>query len=165
MVVANGNFESWPRGTRFSMYNQYLETARDWMIKTMDGPLNAVVSKHSDGMMVKAYFPQRSYLYIRQLIPDVMRFEGKKGKYDYDWLVVTGSNVAKFKGIGTINGEGEFKFQIWAGDDDPDTFRIKIWEEDDLEVENVVYDNGFEGSGYENGQPIGGGSIVVHTKK
>ena len=74
----------------------------------------------------------------------------------YDWLVVTGSNYAKFKGTGTINGEGEYKFMIWAGDNSPDTFRIKIW----YEVggnEVVVYDNGID-------QAIGGGSIVVHKK-
>jgi len=75
----------------------------------------------------------------------------------YDWLVVTGSNYAKFKGVGTINGTGEYKFQIWAGDDDPDTFRIKIWTEDEYGVETVVYDNGFD-------QAIEGGSIVIHTK-
>jgi hypothetical protein len=74
----------------------------------------------------------------------------------YDWLVVTGSEFAKFKGTGTINGEGTYKFQIWAGDNDPDTFRIKIWWEDDGN-EHVVYDNGMD-------QPIDGGSIVVHTK-
>ena len=72
----------------------------------------------------------------------------------YDWLVVTGSNFAKFKGIGTINGEGEYKFQLWAGDNDPDTFRIKIWEGG----EDAVYDNGMN-------QPIGGGNIVIHTSK
>ena len=75
----------------------------------------------------------------------------------YEWLVVTGSDYAKFKGSGTINGEGDYKFMLWAGDDDPDTFRIKIWEEDDLGNETVVYDNGFH-------QEIGGGSIKVHTK-
>jgi len=75
----------------------------------------------------------------------------------YDWLVVTGSNYAKFKGVGTINGMGEYKFQLWAGDDDPDTFRIKIWTEDEFGVETVVYDNGFD-------QAIEGGSIVIHTK-
>lgn len=75
----------------------------------------------------------------------------------YDWLVVTGSNYAKFKGVGTINGSGEYKFQIWAGDDSPDTFRIKIWEEDGGGDETVVYDNGFN-------QEIGGGSIKIHTK-
>ena len=74
----------------------------------------------------------------------------------YDWLVVTGSDFARFKGTGTINGEGEYKFMLWAGDGDPDTFRIKIWYEvDDTQI--VVYDNGMD-------QPIGGGSIVVHAK-
>jgi hypothetical protein len=75
----------------------------------------------------------------------------------YDWLVVTGSDYAMFKGTGTINGEGAYKFMIWAGDDDPDTFRIKIWTEDSG-VETVVYDNGSD-------QAIGGGSIVIHTMK
>ncbi len=77
---------------------------------------------------------------------------------EYEWLVVTGSNYAKFKGSGTINGEGSYKFMIWAGDGDTDTFRIKIWEEDEDEDENetVTYDNGFD-------QAIGGGSIVIHT--
>jgi len=76
----------------------------------------------------------------------------------YDWLVVNqnGSN-AQFKGVGTINGLPNFKFMLWAGDGDPDTFRIKIWWEDDAEVEHVIYDNNME-------QPIGAGSIVVHTK-
>ncbi len=82
----------------------------------------------------------------------------------YDWLVVTGSNYAKFKGTGTINGAGSYKFQIWAGDKDHDTFRIKIWTEDEAGDETVEYDNGFEDSGFENGQPIGGGSIVIHTQ-
>jgi hypothetical protein len=44
---------------------------------------------------------------------------------------------------------------IWARDDSADTFRIRIWWENG--GENVVYDNGFN-------QPIGGGSIVIHTK-
>ena len=79
----------------------------------------------------------------------------------YDWLVVTGSDYAKFKGSGTVNGElapnaEEYKFMLWAGDKDPDTFRIKIWWEDG-ETEYLVYDNGAD-------QPIGGGNIVVHTK-
>jgi len=75
----------------------------------------------------------------------------------YDWLVVTGSDYAKFKGTGTINGEGEYKFMLWAGDKEPDTFRIKIWWEDG-DGEHVIYDNGMD-------QAIGGGNIVVHTKK
>ena len=75
----------------------------------------------------------------------------------YQWLVVTGSNYARFKGTGTINGSGDYKFHIWAGDDNPDTFRIRIWTEDQVGVETDVYDNGFD-------QAIGGGSIVIHTK-
>ena len=80
-----------------------------------------------------------------------------------EWLVVTGSNYAKFKGVGTINGDGFYKFQTWAGDEigpnGSDTFRIRIWLEDELTGdENVVYDNGSD-------QDIAGGSIVVHTEK
>ncbi len=76
----------------------------------------------------------------------------------YDWLVVTGSNFARFKGIGTINsGSIVYKFQLWAGDDSTDTFRIKIWTEDEGGVEVVVYDNGFD-------QPIDAGSIKIHTQ-
>jgi hypothetical protein len=79
----------------------------------------------------------------------------------YDWLVVTGKDFAKFKGSGTINGDNApndmpYKFQLWAGDGDPDTFRIRIWWEENG-TEHVVYDNGMN-------QPIGGGSIVIHKK-
>ena len=48
--------------------------------------------------------------------------------------------------------------RIWAGDDDPDTFRIKIWTEDGLGDETIVYDN-------KRDQAIGAGSIIIHTKK
>ena len=79
----------------------------------------------------------------------------------YDLLVVTGSDYAKFKGTGTINGSGEYKFMIWAGDGGKggdDTFRISIWEEDEDGPEDVVYDNGMD-------QVIDSGSIVIHTKQ
>jgi hypothetical protein len=47
---------------------------------------------------------------------------------------------------------------LWAGDGSLDTFRIRIWEEDEVTaLETVVYDNGFH-------QYIGGGSIVIHEK-
>jgi hypothetical protein len=76
----------------------------------------------------------------------------------YEWLTVDDSGYATFGGSGTINGQGDYKFMIWAGDADPDTFRIKIWEEDEFGVETVIYDNGID-------QALGGGSIVVHTKE
>lgn len=81
----------------------------------------------------------------------------------YEWLVVNqGGTNAQFKGSGTINGylapNGElFKFQIWAKDDAPDTFRIRIWWEELDGTEHDVYDNGFN-------QEIGGGNIVIHQK-
>lgn len=83
----------------------------------------------------------------------------------YDWLVINQNNTnAQYKGSGTINGglapNGElFKFKIWATDNDPggdDTFRIKIWYEDNGEI--VVYDNGVN-------QAIGGGNIKIHNGK
>jgi hypothetical protein len=88
-------------------------------------------------------------------------FQFKAGDFNfhssnYDWLVITGSNYARFKGWGTINGEGDYQFMLWAGDGNPDTFRIRIWWEEN-ETENVIYDNGMD-------QSISGGSIVIHTK-
>jgi hypothetical protein len=81
----------------------------------------------------------------------------------YQWLVVNqnGTN-AQFKGNGTINGvlapSGEnYQFMIWATDGEPDTFRIKIWYMDGVNM-FVVYDNGFR-------QPIDGGDILVHKGK
>ena len=76
-------------------------------------------------------------------------------------VVNQGGSNAQFKGEGIINGTGAYKFMIWAGDgtgiDGSDTFRIKIWQEDESGNETVIYDNGFD-------QAIGGGSIVVHDK-
>jgi hypothetical protein len=81
----------------------------------------------------------------------------------YDWLVVnrTGMN-AQFKGSGLINGAADpngnaYRFMLWAGDGSPDTFQIRIWMEDALGVETVVYENG-------TAQAIGAGNIVVHTE-
>jgi hypothetical protein len=75
----------------------------------------------------------------------------------YEWLVVTGGEAAKFKGVGAINGEGIYKFQIWASDNDQDSFRIRIWTEDAAGTETTIYDNGFD-------QHLSGGSIVIHTR-
>ena len=81
----------------------------------------------------------------------------------YEWLVVnTAGTNAQFKGSGLVNGLTDpngmnYKFMLWATDGAPDTFRIRIWWED-AAGEHGVYDNGAD-------QAIGGGSIVVHTKK
>jgi hypothetical protein len=79
----------------------------------------------------------------------------------YHWLVVNqGGTNAQFRGEGTINGLGLldgslYRFMIWATDGEPDTFRIRIWAEDEeTGVETDIYDNLF-------GQPIGGGNIHI----
>jgi hypothetical protein len=79
----------------------------------------------------------------------------------YEWLVVA-SDKAKYKGVGTVNGEGEYKFMLTATDSEVDMFRIKIWTEDEEGVENVIYDNcPGDDDGYD-GTLIGGGNIIVH---
>ena len=74
-----------------------------------------------------------------------------------------------FKGLGTINGEGSYKFMLSAIDGDlfkdqkPDTFRIKIWDASD--DNNVIYDN--EIGVAEDAEPstiLSGGSIMIHKK-
>jgi PKD repeat protein len=81
----------------------------------------------------------------------------------YYWLVVTGGDTAKFSGSGTINGQlapngDPYNFKIWANDGQPDTFHMRIWWEDNVGTEHVIYDNGAH-------QSLGGGSIVVHKGK
>jgi PKD repeat protein len=87
---------------------------------------------------------------------------------EYQWLVVAGVK-AQFKGTGTINGTGEFKFMLTAIDGDItgggglDKFRIKIWSEDVNDYETVEYDNQLEDA--EDADPttvISKGSIVIH---
>ena len=84
---------------------------------------------------------------------------------NYKWLIVNkAGDRAQYKGEGTINGQLDtngnlYKFMLWAVDSEPDAFRIKIWEEDEVTAEEtVIYDNGFD-------QAIAGGSIVIHVTK
>ena len=83
----------------------------------------------------------------------------------YNWLVIAGAK-AQYKGTGTINGEGSYKFMLTAIDGKlkseltPDTFRIKIW---DNETANIIYDNqlGLSDS-LDPTTIIECGSIVIH---
>lgn len=71
------------------------------------------------------------------------------------------------KGVGTVNGTGNYGFMLMAIDEeltpstDVDLFRIKIWYKDNGDA--AVYDNQMGED--ENADPttsIGGGSIVIH---
>jgi hypothetical protein len=93
---------------------------------------------------------------------------------DYEWLVVSGTTKAQFKGSGTINGSGNYGFILTAIDGNnfgiakPDAFRIKIWNMSDG---GVVYDNQMGKAENSDDATIlgingqGGGSIVIHDSK
>jgi PKD repeat protein len=85
----------------------------------------------------------------------------------YEWLTIAGAR-AQYKGEGTINGTGNYKFILTAidgqvnGGGGTDKFRIKIT---NAVTGAIVYDNQM-GMG-DDGNPttvLGGGSIVIHSK-
>ena len=76
---------------------------------------------------------------------------------------------AQYKGTGTINGRGSYKFQLTAIDGQVkggrgyDRFRIKIWSRDKTTGgDNAVYDNQLNAGTTGGGTRIHGGSIVIH---
>lgn len=87
----------------------------------------------------------------------------------YDWLVIAGPQT-KFKGVGKINGIGNYGFLLTAIDDaingggGVDKFRIKIWDIDSGDT--VIYDNQpGEDDGSTAATALEGGSIVIHKAK
>ena len=90
----------------------------------------------------------------------------------YDWLIIAGAK-AIFKGIGTINGEGSYNFILTAIDGEllgggaTDSFRIKIWiENEETGEEIIIYDNGLgdaDNEELDGTTEIGGGSIMIHN--
>jgi hypothetical protein len=85
----------------------------------------------------------------------------------FGWMVIAGAK-AQYKGVGTINGSGEYGFILTATDGQinggggVDKFRIKIW---DIATGNIIFDNQM-GTG-DTAVPItalGGGSIEIHTR-
>lgn len=81
----------------------------------------------------------------------------------YDWLVV-GGGKAKYKGVGTVNGVGGYRFMLTAVDGKnggQDTFRIKVWDD---ATGGVAYDNqrGTADDSYA-GTALGGGNIVIRS--
>jgi hypothetical protein len=75
----------------------------------------------------------------------------------YDWLVLSDTHV-QYKGLGTINGAGEYEFMLTAidgtaSDDGRERIGMKIW---DPVTGLVIYEN-------DPTTALGGGSIVTHT--
>ncbi|NMM49664.1 PKD domain-containing protein [Marinigracilibium pacificum] len=84
---------------------------------------------------------------------------------EYEWLVIAGQK-AMYKGSGTINGAGNYKFMLSAIDGttkaDGDRFRMQIWDTFD----NVIYDNQpGEDENADASTYLGGGSITIHDGK
>lgn len=86
----------------------------------------------------------------------------------YEVLVVQGFK-AQYRGSGTVNGAGDYKFILTAydgqapGGGGTDKFRIKIW--DATAGHEVVYDNRrgvSDDMDDADPQALGGGSIVIH---
>lgn len=95
-----------------------------------------------------------------QLIAGGLNFQST----GYEWLVVSG-NKAQFKGVGTINGSGSYRFMLTtidgdhASGDGQDKIRLRIWSDST----GLIYDNQLNAP--DNADPItvvGGGSIVIH---
>lgn len=83
----------------------------------------------------------------------------------YDWMVISGSNKAQFKGVGKINESGSYRFMLTCidgdqpGGDGLDRLRIRIWSDN----HGLIYDNQLNAP--DNDDPttvLGGGSIVIH---
>jgi hypothetical protein len=83
---------------------------------------------------------------------------------NYEWMVISGAR-AQYKGFGTINGGGNYRFMLTAidgqqpGGGGQDKFRIRIWSDGG----GLVYDNQMNDP--DSNDPttvLGGGSIVIH---
>jgi hypothetical protein len=82
---------------------------------------------------------------------------------DYEWMVISGARV-QYKGTGTVNGAGPYRFLLSAidgqllGGNSPDRLRLKIWNDND-----IVYDNQMGAQDVDDPATVlGGGSIVIH---
>jgi len=135
----------------------------------IDSPAGAL-SAHPD-LAGKANFSFEAKYQKKTTTPSGnLEFQFKEGGLTFkakaiDWLVVAGAK-AQFKGTGTINGAGSYRFLITVIDGDvpggggSDLFRIRIW---DAAGGGLIYDN--EVGKDENGDPatvIAAGSIVIH---
>jgi hypothetical protein len=82
----------------------------------------------------------------------------------YEWLAISG-NKAQYKGVGTINGSGSYRFMLTtidggqAGGGGQDRVRLRIWSDST----GLIYDNQLNAP--DSADPatvLGGGSIMIH---
>ena len=101
------------------------------------------------------------------------QFDFKQGNLKFhstvfEWMVISGSRV-QYRGEGTINGAGQYRFVLTATDGRngaPDKFRIRIMRVGTGGGDGaVVYDNqqGANVASMDAGTVISGGNIMIHT--
>jgi len=83
-MIQNATFTNWSNGSPIFSSNANIIGPNHWYIKTLNGAVNAICRNAPSGMLVEAYYPGKGYLYIRQLLPDVLRFSGKSGVLTID---------------------------------------------------------------------------------
>gem|GEM_PF-4741099 len=86
----------------------------------------------------------------------------------YEWLVIAGGK-AQYKGAGTINGTGDYRFMLTAIDGQVsgagglDKIRLRIW---DPQTDELVYDNQMgDALDADPTTVVASGSIVIHKAK
>jgi hypothetical protein len=96
-------------------------------------------------------------------------FNFKSNFLESGTLVISGAK-ATYRGVGTVNGSGNYGFMVSAidgqitGGGGVDRFRIKIW--DKSNGNSVVYDNQINDlENVDATTGLGGGSIVIHEVK
>lgn len=133
-------------------------------------PENAFIP--NPGLTGKATFGFVSKYVKGKSIPEGQtEFQFKAGDLNfhsslYDWLVIN-HHKAMYKGAGTINGTGNYGFQLSAIDAEltsstsEDLFRLRIWDKENNDA--LIYDN--QSGDDPNSDPataLGGGNIKIH---
>jgi len=77
-ILKNNNFTAWSKGNELISHDNDIIIPDYWRIKTRNGPIYAECSKSISGIYIDAYYEEYGYLYIRQLIPNVMNYSNKE---------------------------------------------------------------------------------------
>jgi hypothetical protein len=77
-ILKNNNFTTWSKGNELISHDNDIIIPDYWRIKTRNGPIYAECTKSTSGIYIDAYYEEYGYLYIRQLIPNVMNYSNKE---------------------------------------------------------------------------------------
>jgi hypothetical protein len=139
----------------------------------IDSPANAY--RPDPSLTGKANFGFVAKYQKGKSVPDGnTEFQFKAGNLNfksttYEWLVISGAK-GQYKGYGTVNGLGNYRFVLTIEDGElkgtgVDKFRIRIWNDgSDLGGTGLVYDNQYGDAALGDATTaLGGGSLVIHS--